>query len=400
ARPTHARTLAEIMEGADIFLGLSAAGIVSGEMVKSMAPKPLIFALANPTPEIMPEDVAAVRDDAVMASGRTDYANQINNVLCFPFIFRGALDVGATTINEEMKKAAVYALASIADEWASDVVLQAYGAESLVFGPNYILPKPFDPRLITKIAPAVAKAAVETGVATRPIDDFEAYLERLEGFVYQSGFVMKPIFDRAKRSFAEAPRSIVYAEGEHPYVLQAAQLVVNERLGFPILVGRRRVIKRMITHLGLRMKEEQDYEVCDQDEDSRIPQFCDEYHRLVERKGVSPSHARRVVRAGSTVIAGLLLRRGDADAMICGAVGRYHTQLRHVNQVVGKGPDVRGFATLSGLILDSGPLFIADTYVSVEPSAEKLCDITLMAARELRRFGIDAHVGVGNEQRA
>ncbi|MEL7302434.1 MAG: NADP-dependent malic enzyme, partial [Pseudomonadota bacterium] len=394
ARPTHARTLAEIMEGADIFLGLSAAGIVSGEMVKSMAPKPLIFALANPTPEIMPEDVAAVRDDAVMASGRTDYANQINNVLCFPFIFRGALDVGATTINEEMKKAAVYALASIADEWASDVVLQAYGAESLVFGPNYILPKPFDPRLITKIAPAVAKAAVETGVATRPIDDFEAYLERLEGFVYQSGFVMKPIFDRAKRSFAEAPRSIVYAEGEHPYVLQAAQLVVNERLGFPILVGRRRVIKRMITHLGLRMKEEQDYEVCDQDEDSRIPQFCDEYHRLVERKGVSPSHARRVVRAGSTVIAGLLLRRGDADAMICGAVGRYHTQLRHVNQVVGKGPDVRGFATLSGLILDSGPLFIADTYVSVEPSAEKLCDITLMAARELRRFGIEPKIAL------
>ncbi|MEO1264626.1 MAG: NADP-dependent malic enzyme, partial [Pseudomonadota bacterium] len=394
AQPTAARELAEVMDGADIFLGLSAGGIVSRDMVAKMAPKPLIFALANPTPEIMPEEVAAVRDDAVMASGRTDFANQINNVLCFPFVFRGALDVGATTINEEMKKAAVYALASIAEEVASDVVLQAYGTASLVFGPEYILPKPFDPRLITKIAPAVAKAAMDTGVATRPIEDHAAYLEQLEAFVYQSGFLMKPVFDLAKRSFAESPRSIVYAEGEHPYVLQAAQQVVNEKMAYPIFVGRRRIIKRTITHLGLRMREEQDYEICDQDEDSRIPQFCEEYHRLVERKGVSPSHARRVVRAGSTVIAGLLVRRGDADAMICGAVGRYHTQLRHVSQVVGKGEGVRGFATVSGLILESGPLFIADTYVSVDPPAEKLADITLMAAEEVRRFGIEPKVAL------
>jgi len=394
ARETDKRTLAETMVGADVFLGLSAGGIVSRDMVASMGERPLIFALANPTPEIMPEEVFAVRPDAVMASGRTDFPNQINNVLCFPFIFRGALDVGATTINEEMKKAAVIALASIAEEAASDVVLQAYGAETLVFGPTYIIPKPFDPRLITKIAPAVARAAIESGVATRPIDDFDAYEEKLESFVYQSGFMMKPVFDLARRASTPDRKRLVFAEGTHPYVLQAAQQVIAEGMARPILVGRRDAIRRRITHLGLRIREGDDYEVFDAENDPRIPALFDEYYELVQRKGVSPSHARRVVRAGATVVAGLLLRRGDADAMLCGAVGRYHTQLRHVNQVVGKAPGVRGFSTLSGLILPSGPLFVADTHVSVDPTAEKLVDITIMAAHELRRFGIAPKVAL------
>ncbi len=388
ARETRARQLVEVMAGADIFLGLSAGRIVTKEMVAQMAPKPLVFALANPTPEIMPEDVKAVRPDAVIASGRTDYPNQINNVLCFPFIFRGALDVGATTINEEMKKAAVIALASIAESEASDVVLTAYQAETFVFGPDYILPKPFDPRLILEIAPAVARAAMESGVATRPIADFEAYREKLSRFVYRSGFVMKPVFDAAKREHLRLPMRLVFAEGEHPYVLQAAQQVITEKLARPILVGRRDIIKRMMAHLGLRLKADRDFEIFDQDTDPRVPAMTAEYEHLVERKGISPSHARRIVRGGATVTAGLLLKRGDADAMICGAVGRYHTQLRHVNQVIGKRGGVRGFATVSGLILPTGPLFMADTYVSYDPDAEHLAEIALLAAEEVRRFGI------------
>ena len=395
AQDTDKRTLAEIMVDADVFLGLSAGGIVKPEMVAAMAPNPLIFALANPTPEIMPEVVKEVRDDAVMASGRTDFPNQINNVLCFPFIFRGALDVGATTINEEMKKAAVVALASIAEEETSDVVLQAYGADSLVFGANYIIPKPFDPRLIVKIASAVAQAAMESGVATRPIADFEAYREKLNSFVYQSGFMMKPVFDKARRASSDRPMRLVYAEGEHPYVLQAAGQVIAERLGRPILVGRRENIKRMITHLGIRIREGEHYDICDQDDDPRKPQLLEEYMRLVERKGVTPAHAQRVIRAGATVIGGLLLRRGDADAMICGTVGRYHVQLRHVNQVIGKKHGVQGFATLSGLILPQrGPLFFADTFVSVDPSAEKLAEIALMAADKVRSFGIEPKIAL------
>jgi malate dehydrogenase (oxaloacetate-decarboxylating)(NADP+) len=394
AQPTNARTLADVIAGADVFLGLSAGGVVSRDMVASMAAKPLVFALANPTPEIMPEDVKAVRPDAVIASGRTDYANQINNVLCFPFIFRGALDVGATTINEEMKNAAVIALARIAESEASDIVLSAYGAETLVFGPEYLLPKPFDPRLIIEIAPAVAKAAMETGVATRPIADFAAYREKLSGFVYRSGFLMKPMFDAARRESRRAPKRIVYAEGEHPYVLQAASQVIAEGIARPILVGRRENITRTITHLGLRMRAEKDYDLFDHVADPRIPAITEEYQRLVEREGVSPSHAQRVVRAGSTVVAGLLLRRGDADAMICGSVGRYHTHLKHVSQVIGKQGGVRGFATLSGLILPQGPLFMTDTYVSYDPPAEQLAEITLLACDQLRRFGIEPKVAL------
>ncbi|MEM9356630.1 MAG: NADP-dependent malic enzyme [Pseudomonadota bacterium] len=394
AQETSARTLAEVMQGADVFLGLSAGGVVKKEMVASMAERPLIFALANPTPEIMPEEVNEVRSDAVMASGRTDYPNQINNVLCFPFIFRGALDVGASQVNEEMKRAAVVALASIAESEASDIVLSAYGEDSLHFGPKYIIPKPFDPRLITEIAPAVAQAAMNTGVATRPIEDFEAYKQKLSGFVYQSGFVMKPMFDQARRASEVQMRRIIYAEGEHPYVLQAAQQVVNERLARPILVGNGESIKRWITHLGLRMRDGVDCEIMDQQSDPRIPQLFDEYHRLVERLGVSPSHARRVLNNGSTVTAGLLLKRGDADAMICGAVGRYHTQLRHVSQVIGRKGGTRGFATVSGLVLPQGPLFIADTNVTYDPTAEQLAEITLLAAETVRRFGIEPKVAL------
>jgi len=394
AQDTPARKIAEVMAGADVFLGLSAGGIISKEMVASMAERPLIFALANPTPEIMPEEVMEVRSDAVMASGRTDYPNQINNVLCFPFIFRGALDVGATQVNEEMKRAAVVALASIAESAASDVVLAAYGEESLTFGANYIIPKPFDPRLITEIAPAVAKAAMESGVATRPIEDFQAYREKLFGFVYQSGFVMKPIFDQARRTSSKKKKRIVYAEGEHPNILQTAQQVVAEGIATPILVGNGDSIRHWIKHLNLSLQDGENCEIFDQRNDPRIPQLFDEYHRLVERRGVSPSHARRVLNAGSTVIAGLLLRRGDADAMICGAVGRYHTQLRHVSQVIGRQGGTRGFATVSGLILPDGPLFVADTHVSYDPGVEQLAEITLLAADVVRRFGIEPKVAL------
>jgi malate dehydrogenase (oxaloacetate-decarboxylating)(NADP+) len=394
ARDTPWRTLADAIAGADVLLGLSAAGVVTAEMVASMAAKPLVFALANPRPEIAPDAVHAVRNDAVVATGRTDYPNQINNVLCFPFIFRGALDVGATSITEEMKAAAVTALANIAESEASDIVLAAYGAETFVFGRDYILPKPFDPRLITEIAPAVAKAAMESGVATRPIADFDSYRHKLNGFVYRSGFVMRPVFDAARRASEAAPKRLVFAEGEHPYVLQCAQQIVSERLGRPILVGTRTSIARSISHLGLRIRIDRDVDIFDLATDPRTPELTEEYHRLVERRGVSPSHAQRVVRNGSTVVAGLLLQRGDADAMICGAVGRYLTHLRHISQVIGKQSGVRGFAALSSIILPSGPLFMADTHVTYDPPADQLAETTLLAADVVRRFGIEPKVAL------
>jgi malate dehydrogenase (oxaloacetate-decarboxylating)(NADP+) len=384
AQETAARTLAEIMPGADVFLGLSAGGIVSRDMVASMGPKPLIFALANPTPEIMPDEVKAVRPDAIIASGRSDYPNQINNVLCFPFIFRGALDVGATTINEEMKRAAVQALAGIADREASDIVTSAYGAETFVFGRDYIIPKPFDPRLITEIAPAVAKAAMESGVATRPITDFDAYVLKLNGFVYRSGFVMKPVFEAAR----DSAKRLIFAEGAHPYVLQAAAQVIQERVARPILVGFRDDIVRGAHHLGLRMKPDVDYDIVDPKTDKRMDALADEYLRLVERKGVSTTQAARVVRTSNTPLGALLLRRGDGDALICGPIGRFHRHLHHVDQIIGKATGVRDYGTLSALILTSGALFMTDTYVTYDPSAEQTANMAMMAAETVSRFGV------------
>ena len=390
ARATDARTLADVFPGADVLLGLSAGNIVTPEMVASMADKPLVFALANPEPEILPEKVRAVRPDAIMATGRSDYPNQINNVLCFPFLFRGALDVGATTINEDMKKAAVTALAGIAESEASDIVLSAYNAATFVFGPDYLLPKPFDPRLIVEIAPAVAKAAMASGVATRPIDDFDAYREKLGAFVYRSGFFMKPIFDAAKRS----PQRIVFADGEHPYVQQAAQQLVSDGIAKPILVGRKDNIQRALKHLGLRIRIGTEIEVFDPGDDPRTADMAEDYHRLVERKGISPTQAQAVARTNGTVIANLLLRRGDADAAICGPTGRFQDHLQHVEQVIGRAPNVAEFTTLSAMILSSGTFFLADTYVAYDPSAEQLADATLMAAEEVRRFGIEPKVAL------
>ena len=394
ARETSARTLADAMQGADIFLGLSAGGVVSSDMVATMNDKPLIFALANPTPEITPEEIKSARCDAIIATGRTDYPNQVNNVLCFPFIFRGALDVGATTINDEMKKAAVKSLASIAQSEASDIVMSAYGAGTFLFGPEYVIPKPFDPRLITEIAPAVAKAAMDSGVATRPIKDFDDYREKLSEFVWRSGIVMKPIFDAAKHASKTKMRRLVFAEGEHPYVLQATQQLINEGIARPILIGRPDKIERLLPELGLRIRPGRDFDIFDQTSDERAPQLVEEYLQLVERRGVSPRHAKRVLRVGSTVVAGLLLRRGDADAMICGMVGRFQAQLRHVSQVVGRRRGVRSYATLSSLILPTGVLFMADTYVTHNPSAEQLAEITMLACEEIRNFGIEPKVAL------
>lgn len=394
ARETDATDLEGAMKGADIFLGLSAGDTVSKEMVGSMNDKPIIFALANPTPEISPEKIKEVRSDAIVATGRTDYPNQVNNVLCFPFIFRGALDVGATTINDEMKKAAVKALASIAESEASDIVMSAYGAGTFLFGPEYVIPKPFDPRLITEIAPAVAKAAMDSGVATRPIEDFDAYCEKLSDFVWRSGIVMKPIFDAAKNASRNKKKRLVFAEGEHPYVLQAAQQLISEGIARPILIGRPDKIERMLSDLGLRIEPGQDFDIFDQTTDKRGPELTEEYLNLVERRGVSPRHAKRVLRVGSTVVGGLLLRRGDADAMICGMVGRFQVQLRHVSQVVGKRRGVRSYAALSSLILPTGVLFMADTYVTHNPSAEQLAEITLLASEEIRNFGIEPKVAL------
>jgi malate dehydrogenase (oxaloacetate-decarboxylating)(NADP+) len=353
-----------------------------------MAPKPLVFALANPTPEILPDEVKAVRPDAVIASGRSDYPNQINNVLCFPFIFRGALDVGASTINEAMKKAAVVALAKIADQEASDIVTSAYGSDTFVFCPDYILPKPFDPRLITEIAPAVAKAAMDTGVATRPIENFDAYREKLSGFVYRSGFVMKPVFEAARR----APRRLILAEGAHPYVLQAAAQIIQERIARPVLIGHREDITRGAQHLGLRIKPGHDFDLVDPTTDPRMETLADEYLRLVERRGISPAQAARVPRTSNTPLGALLLKRGDGDALICGPIGRFQRHLHHVDQIIGKAAGVRAYATLSALILQQGPLFLADTYVTYEPSAEQLAEIALKASEEVRRFGIEPKI--------
>ncbi|MGH7002805.1 MAG: phosphate acyltransferase, partial [Alphaproteobacteria bacterium] len=391
AKQTNARTLGDVIAGADVFLGLSAGGVLKPEMVKAMGLKPLIFALANPEPEIRPEAAKAARPDAILATGRSDYPNQVNNVLCFPFIFRGALDVGATQVNEAMKVAAVRAIAALAQAEQSDIVASAYGGdEDLRFGPDYLIPRPFDPRLITEIAPAVAKAAMASGVALRPIADFDAYRQRLAQFVYHSGIVMRPVFDAAKK----APKRVVYAEGEDERVLRAVQIVHDESLAQPIIIGRPEVIRSRIDRLGLRLKPGTDVEVVDPNDDPRYREVWTEYHAIMERKGLRRDDAKEAIRRSSTLIAAMLLRRGDADGMLCGTVGRFSQHLAHINNVIGRRPDVNGFAAMNMLLLPNRTVFICDTYVNTEPTAEQLAEMTMLAAEEVRRFGLVPRVAL------
>jgi malate dehydrogenase (oxaloacetate-decarboxylating)(NADP+) len=390
ARPTQARKLAEIVDGADIFLGLSAPRVLSSDMVRSMAPRPIIMALANPVPEIMPEDIKAVRDDAIIATGRSDYPNQVNNVLCFPFLFRGALDAGATAINEEMKKACAFAIAELAQAEASDVVLTAYGAQTFSFGPEYIIPKPFDPRLITELSAAVAKAAMDSGVATRPIADFDAYRDKLSRFVFRSGLVMKPVFEQAKR----APKRLIFAEGDRVRVLQAAHQVFAEGMATPVLVGNARVIEERLRELALPMKRDRDFEVFDPSDDPRVRELAEHYHDLNARKGVTPGDARAVTRREGTVIAALMVKRGEGDAMICGTTGRFDKHLKDISDILGRRPGICTFAALSAVVLPSGTFFVADTQVNYDPTAAEVAEITMLAADQVRRFGIEPKVAL------
>lgn len=390
AKDTEARTLGEIIDGADVFLGLSAGGVLKQDMVARMAPNPLILALANPDPEILPEEVMEVRDDAMMATGRSDYPNQVNNVLCFPFIFRGALDVGATTITKEMQIAAVRALAELARAEPSDVVAKAYGDEGLRFGPSYLIPKPFDPRLIVKIAPMVAKAAMDSGVATAPIEELWTYRDHLNNFVYQSGFVMKPVFAAAKA----APRRVIYAEGEDERVLRAVQTVLEEGLAQPIVVGRPEVIESRIERIGLNLRPGEDFELVNPASDARFRTLWSEYHQIMGRKGITPDIAKYRIRSNNTLISAMLLRTGDADAMVCGMVGQHAYHLKFIEDVIGLAPGVRTFATMNLLMLPHRTLFLCDTYVNENPDAETIAEITLMAAEEVRNFGLAPKVAL------
>ena len=385
AQKTDARTLSEIIEGADIFLGLSAGGVLKKDMVAKMASKPIIFALANPNPEINPDDVKMVRDDAIIATGRTDFPNQVNNVLCFPYIFRGALDAGASTITIEMEIAAVHAIAELAQAEQSEVVAAAYVGEKLAFGPEYLIPKPFDPRLMMKIAPAVAQAAFDSGVAQRPIQDMDAYRERLQSFVYASGTVMKPIFAAAK---AATHKRVAYAEGEDERVLRACQIVVDEGLARPTLIGRPAIIAQRIEKFGLRLKEELDYDVVNVEQDHRYRDFWQTYHALMARKGVTVQIAKIEMRRRLSLIGGMLLRKGDVDGMICGTWGNTAHHLEYVEQVIGKREGVTTYACMNGLLLPGRQVFLVDTHVNYDPTAEQLAEITAMAAEEMMRFGI------------
>ena len=387
---TRARTLGEVIDGADIFLGLSAGGVLKPEMVKRMAARPLILALANPEPEIRPEEAKKVKPDAVIATGRSDYPNQVNNVLCFPFIFRGALDVGATTITREMELAAVKSIAELAQAEQSDIVARAYGNRHLSFGPEYLIPRPFDPRLIGKIAPAVARAAMESGVATRPIDDFDAYSDRLNQFVYQSGLIMKPVFEAAKAS----PRRVVYTEGEDERVLHAAQVVVDEGMARLTLVGRREVVHARIERLGLRLRVGEDFDLVDPNNDPRYREYSTAYHKLAERKGVTPQIARLELRRRYTLIGAMLLHMKAADAMLCGVVGHYDNHLRFIDHVIGLAPGAKNYAAMNMLLLPHRTVFICDTYVSYDPSAEQIAEMTLLAVEVIRRFGITPKVAL------
>ncbi|HQD15504.1 MAG TPA: NADP-dependent malic enzyme, partial [Ottowia sp.] len=385
AQRTELRTLAEVIEGADVFLGLSAGGVLKPDMVARMAARPVILALANPNPEILPEQVKAVRDDAVIATGRTDYPNQVNNVLCFPYIFRGALDCGATTISKQMEIAAVYAIAGLAQAEQSEVVARAYAGEKLAFGPEYLIPKPFDPRLMMKIAPAVAEAAAASGVATRPIVDLDAYRERLQTFVYASGTTMKPIFDAAR---AASRKRVAYAEGEEERVLRAAQIVVDEGIARPTLIGRPAIIAQRIVKFGLRLTEGVDYDVVNVENDPRYTGFWQQYYELTKRRGMTVPMAKIEMRRRLTLIGTMLLRAGEVDGLICGTWGTIHMHLNYIDQVIGRKPGTRTYAAMNGVLLPGRQLFLVDTHVNVDPSAEQLTEITIAAAEQVRRFGL------------
>jgi malate dehydrogenase (oxaloacetate-decarboxylating)(NADP+) len=384
AKDTKARTLDDVIGGADVFLGLSAGGVLKPAMVKKMGPRPLILALANPEPEIRPELAKEARPDCVIATGRSDYPNQVNNVLCFPFVFRGALDVGATTINTEMELAAVRAIAELAQAETSEQVALAYNIESISFGPEYLIPRPFDPRLIARVAPAVAKAAMDSGVATRPIADLAAYCESLAQFVYHSGLIMKPLFAAAKT----ARKRVVYAEGEDERVLRAVQIVVDEGLAVPILVGRPQVVEHRIERLGLRVRPGREFQLVNPELDPRYRDYWMSYHKLTERKGVSPEYARIEMRRRNTLIGAMMMYKGEADGMLCGTFGTHALHLLYVDQVIGLQPGVRHYAAMNALVLPNRTVFICDTYVTPDPDAEHIAEMTILAAEEVRRFGI------------
>ena len=391
AQKTDLRTLGEVIEGADAFLGLSAGGVLKQDMVKKMAAKPIIFALANPNPEIIPEDVKAVRDDAIIATGRTDYPNQVNNVLCFPYIFRGALDCGATTITTSMEIACVHAIAELAQAEQSEEVAAAYAGEVLSFGPEYLIPKPFDPRLMLIVAPAVAKAAADAGVAQRPIQDMDAYREHLKTFVYASGTTMKPIFMSAKKA---AKKRVAYAEGEDERVLRACQVVVDERIARPTLIGRPAVIAQRVEKFGLRLKEGVDYDVVNVEHDDRYRDFWQTYHRMTERKGVTESIAKIEMRRRLTLIGSMLLHKGEVDGLVCGTWNTTAIHLHYIDQVIGKRAGATTYACMNGLLLPDRQVFLVDTHVNYDPTAEQLAEITIMAAEEMKRFGVHPKVAL------
>ena len=395
AQATQLRKLSDVIEGADIFLGLSAAGVLKPEMVKKMAARPLILALANPTPEIMPEQVKAVRDDAIIATGRSDYANQVNNVLCFPFIFRGALDVGATSITTAMETAAVRALAGLAREEQSDIVASAYGVADVSFGPEYLIPKPFDPRLITRIAPAVAQAAMASGVATRPIDDIHAYRDQLQQFVYHSGTFMKPIFAIAKNAHAGGGKSrIVFAEGEEERVLRAVQVVIDEKLAKPILIGRPAVIAKRLERFGLRMRPEVDFDLINPEFDKRYRDYWETYHRLAARRGVTQQYAKIEMRRRLTLIGAMMMHKGEADGMLCGTFGTHGPHLTYIDQVLGRRAGANVYAAMNILMVPGRQLALVDTMVNLDPTAEQIAEITVLAAEQLKRLGIAPRVAL------
>ncbi|WP_429498635.1 NADP-dependent malic enzyme [Robbsia andropogonis] len=393
ASDTSHRTLAEAIEGADIFLGLSAGGVLQPEMVAKMAKDPLILALANPNPEIMPEAALEVRPDAIIATGRTDYPNQVNNVLCFPFIFRGALDVGATTVTKNMEIAVVNAIAELARQEQSDVVATAYGIEDLSFGPQYLIPKPFDPRLIVKIAPAVAKAAMLDGVATRPIEDMDAYEQHLQQFVYQSGTIMKPVFQVARAATPEQ-KTIVFSEGEEERVLRAVQILVDEKICFPILVGRPAVIQQRMTRYGLRLVQDQDFRIVNPEFDERYRDYWQTYHKMQARKGTTAQSAKLEMRRRPTLIGSMLVKKGEARGLICGTISTTHRHLHFIDQVIGKREGATVYAAMNALLLPGRQIFLVDTHVNYDPTPAELAEITIMAAEEVRRFGIEPKIAL------